>query len=381
MHEYKVNILKVVDGDTVDVDIDLGFGVWLRDERVRLAGIDTPESRTSDAIEKVFGQAAKERLSSLLGAQAILISRISKSGDNVKGKFGRILGNFKTINGDNVADILMNEGHAVAYNGGNKDSVQAQHLINRQRLIDEGKVIDLGNEENINTELLLDLKPDIVIGFSINSNNKMFATIEKMNIPVILNGAWLEETPLGRAEWIKLFGVLFNKEKEADSIFSTIEKNYLEAKKIALNAERIPTIISGGLFKDIWNLPAGESFEATFLADANTNYLWKDSKGTGSLSLNIENVFEKGKDADIWISPSYHSSLEELKTTNAIYSKFNSFKKETIYSFNNKRGEKGGIIYFEVAPARPDLVLKDLIKIAHPELLKDYEFTFFEKLK
>jgi micrococcal nuclease len=140
MYEYKVNILKIVDGDTVDVDIDLGFGVWLRDERVRLAGIDTPESRTSDAIEKVFGQAAKERLSSLLGAQAILISRISKSGDNVKGKFGRILGNFKTIDGEIVADILMKEGHAVAYEGSNKFEAQAQHLINRQRLIDEGKV-------------------------------------------------------------------------------------------------------------------------------------------------------------------------------------------------------------------------------------------------
>ena len=140
MYEYKVNILKVVDGDTVDVDIDLGFGVWLRNERVRLAGIDTPESRTSDAVEKVFGQAAKDRVNSLLGAEAVLISQISKSGDNIKGKFGRIIGNFKTINGENVADVLMNEGHAVAYNGGDKDKVQAQHLINRQKLIDEDKV-------------------------------------------------------------------------------------------------------------------------------------------------------------------------------------------------------------------------------------------------
>ena len=85
MYEYKVNILKVIDGDTVDVDIDLGFGVWLRNERVRLGGIDAPESRTSDAVEKVFGQAAKDRVSSLLGAEAILISQISKSGDNIKG--------------------------------------------------------------------------------------------------------------------------------------------------------------------------------------------------------------------------------------------------------------------------------------------------------
>ena len=140
MYEYKCKIVKIVDGDTVDIDLDLGFGVWLRDERVRIMGIDTPESRTSDKIEKVFGLAAKERLNSLLGGEAILLSQVTKGGENMKGKFGRILGNFKTINGDNVADILMNEGHAVAYNGGDKDNVQKQHLVNRQRLIDEGKI-------------------------------------------------------------------------------------------------------------------------------------------------------------------------------------------------------------------------------------------------
>ena len=140
MYEYKCKILKVVDGDTVDVDLDLGFGVWLRNERVRIMGIDTPESRTSDKIEKIFGIAAKDRLNSLLGGEAILLSQMTKGGENMKGKFGRILGNFRTINGDLVADVLQNEGHAVAYNGGDKDNVQKQHLINRQKLIDEGKV-------------------------------------------------------------------------------------------------------------------------------------------------------------------------------------------------------------------------------------------------
>ena len=140
MYEYKVNILKVVDGDTVDVDIDLGFGVWLRNERVRIVGIDCPESRTSDRIEKVFGEAAKQRLTSLLSSEATLISQISKMGENMKGKFGRILGDFKTINDQIISTTLMEEGHAVAYNGGDKEAVQAQHLNNRQRLIDEGKV-------------------------------------------------------------------------------------------------------------------------------------------------------------------------------------------------------------------------------------------------
>jgi micrococcal nuclease len=140
MHEYKVNILKVVDGDTVDVDIDLGFGIWLRNERVRLLGIDTPESRTSDKIEKIFGFAAKNRLISLLGAEAILQTQVSKKGDDMKGKFGRILGNFITINGEKCAAVLIREGHAVGYTGGNKEKIQQQHLANRQRLIDEGKV-------------------------------------------------------------------------------------------------------------------------------------------------------------------------------------------------------------------------------------------------
>ena len=141
MHEYKVNILKLVDGDTVDVDIDLGFGIWLRKERVRIMGIDTPESRTSDKVEKVFGLAAKNRLSSLLGAEAILQTQVSKKGEDMKGKFGRVLGNFISLNGEKCAAVLIREGHAVAYSGGSKENVASQHLANRERLVKEGKVV------------------------------------------------------------------------------------------------------------------------------------------------------------------------------------------------------------------------------------------------
>ena len=141
MYEYHCKILKVIDGDTVDVDIDLGFGVWLHKERVRIMGIDTPESRTSDKLEKVFGLAAKERLISLLGENAILDTQVSKKGEDMKGKFGRILGNFRTTDGEHCADVLVEEGHAVAYTGGSKEEIQAQHLANRQRLINEGTVV------------------------------------------------------------------------------------------------------------------------------------------------------------------------------------------------------------------------------------------------
>ena len=139
MNEYNVKVLKVVDGDTVDVDIDLGFGIVLTDERVRIMGIDTPESRTSDKVEKIFGLAAKARLKELLDEEAILITTEDKKGEDMKGKFGRILGDFR-VGGKTVTEILIEEGHAVAYHGESKDDVQDAHMANRQRLIAEGKV-------------------------------------------------------------------------------------------------------------------------------------------------------------------------------------------------------------------------------------------------
>jgi micrococcal nuclease len=140
MYEYRVKVIKVVDGDTVDVDIDLGFGVWLKDERVRIMGIDTPESRTSDKTEKVFGLAAKARLKELLGKQTILKTQVDKSGEDMKGKFGRILGDFIGSDGRLVTEVMIEEGHCVPYFGGSKEEVQAQHMKNRERLIKEGKV-------------------------------------------------------------------------------------------------------------------------------------------------------------------------------------------------------------------------------------------------
>ena len=139
-NEYDVVVVKIVDGDTVDVDIDLGFGVTLRDERVRIMGIDTPESRTRDKVEDLFGEAAKERLKVLMKDGGKLITTEDRKGEDMKGKFGRILGDFRVGDGRKVTDILIEEGHAVAYFGGNKDEVQAKHLVNRTKLLREAVI-------------------------------------------------------------------------------------------------------------------------------------------------------------------------------------------------------------------------------------------------
>ena len=250
----------------------------------------------------------------------------------------------------------------------------------RQR-VEQGFIKEIGKENLLNTEVLLNLQPDLVLGYSVSTANKSLEIIKKSGIPVIYNGDWLEETPLGRAEWIRFFGVLYDKQKMADSIFKTIETAYLEVKLLALKTSEKPTILSGAeMSKDIWNLPAGESFVAQFLADANLDYLWKNSKGKGSLSLSFESVFERAKEADFWIAPGYFSSKIEMLEHNKLYAEFKAFKKDNIYTSTLKKGKNGGVIYYELAPTRPDLVLKDLIKIVHPELLPNYTLTFFEKM-
>ena len=142
MYEYRAKLVKVVDGDTVDVDIDLGFGIWMKDERVRIMGIDTPESRTRDKIEKLFGKAASARVKELLEEDIILKTQISRDGEDMKGKYGRILGDFMVERFEDgkqemLTDVLVQEGHAVAYFGGSKEEIAMKHLANREKLLRE----------------------------------------------------------------------------------------------------------------------------------------------------------------------------------------------------------------------------------------------------
>ena len=246
--------------------------------------------------------------------------------------------------------------------------------------INNGDIRELGKNEGINTEVLLDLNPDLIIGFGVSRSNNAFEVIKNANIPVIYNGDWLEDSPLAKAEWIKFFGALYGKEKEADSIFNIIEKDYLDAKTLAQNVSKQPTILSGAMYKDIWYLPNGTSTEAQLLKDANTNYLWKNTNGNGSLALSFETVIDKGLNADLWLSPSSYKSLEALKEANTNYTRFKAFKNKQIYTFSNTTGETGGVLYYELGLARPDIVLKDIIKICHPQLLPDHELFFFKSL-
>ena len=251
---------------------------------------------------------------------------------------------------------------------------------NTRKLIDQGQISELGQNENINTEVLIELSPDVVIGFAIEASNKSFETIQKTGIPVIYNGDWTEQNPLGKAEWIKFFGALYGKEEKAEEIFKQIKSEYLSARELAKTAKSSPRVISGSMYNDKWYMPYGNSWQARFIKDANANYLYSDTKGDGSLSLAFESVLEKAEDAEFWVSSGQFMSYEQLFSESEHYKRFKAVQDKKVYSVSLSQGETGGILYYELGPQRPDLVLKDLISIFHPGLLKNYEPVFYKPL-
>ncbi len=246
--------------------------------------------------------------------------------------------------------------------------------------VDAGKIRELGANQNLNTEIVIDLQPDLIVGFGIDNNNPTLDNLQKNGLKIMFNGDWNEESPLGKAEWIKFFGALYCKQDKANELFSNIEKEYKTALTLAQKTTTKPTAFSGAIFENQWYLPHGNSWSAIFIKDAGGKYLWEDSNGTGSLSLPFETVLEKAQNADFWIGPAQFTSLKEMIADNPHYSQFAAFKNKKVYSFSTKKGKTGGLIFYELAPNRPDLVLKDLLKIFHPELLPDYRLFFFEKL-
>ncbi|EAS18901.1 putative iron(III) ABC transporter periplasmic iron-binding protein [Flavobacteria bacterium BBFL7] len=246
-------------------------------------------------------------------------------------------------------------------------------------LIDDGKIEELGQNQTISVEKVVTMQPDLVMGYGIDGDNPVYESIQRAGIPVIYNGDWIEKHPLGKAEWIKLFGVLYGKEKEANRIFKEIEKEYLETKKLA-QAFESPSVIAGATWKDTWYLPYGNSWQGKIIADAHGDYVYSNTTGTGSLSYNVERVLTDAHNADIWIAPGQYTSYKAMKEDNSAYSQFDAFKNRKVYTFALNVGARGGVTYYEEASMRPDLVLKDLVKILHPNSLPQHQLYFFKPL-
>ncbi|MHC0442244.1 ABC transporter substrate-binding protein [Flavobacterium sp. 3-210] len=247
-------------------------------------------------------------------------------------------------------------------------------------LIDKGSVKNVGQNEKLNSEQLIELSPDLIVTFGVDNNNPMLDNLKKSGLNVLIQGDWMEQSPLGKAEWIKLYGALFGKEDKAKELFDKIVESYNQAKKLVTDKPATTKVLYGSMYEDVWYVAKGNSWVAQFMKDAKADYLWSNLKGTGSEGLSFEKVLDKAKGANVWVVSGSFKTLEELQKANPHYGEFDAFKNKAVYSLESKFGATGGTIFYELSPSRPDLVLKDYIKIFHPDLLTGYEFTFASKL-
>jgi len=235
-----------------------------------------------------------------------------------------------------------------------------------RKLIKSGKIKELGSGRQINTEKLLMLHPDLLMQFSSGPGQHKDQTFIKNGIPVFYNADWMEQNPLGRAEWLKVFGILFDKENLAESIFNQIEARYLKIKQQIDTISQKPLVFQGGLFGDKWFVPGGYSYAAQLIKDAGGQYLWKDDTHNGSITLNFENVLLHLPKADVWLNPGMLVSKTAIRKEIPAAIDFKSFINDRIYTYNLTRGPGGGVLYFEESNAYPDKVLSDLFQIFHP---------------
>jgi iron complex transport system substrate-binding protein len=258
------------------------------------------------------------------------------------------------------------------------DYISSEPMRNR---IDSGHIAELGVDKGMNLEKLATLKPDLIMGYMLSGDYGQFKKIEELGMTVVLNAEYLEKHPLGRAEWIKFVALFFEKEAVADSIFREIEQSYLETKYLADSVQRRPDALSGIVYGDGWFLPGGRNYAAQLFKDAGVHYLWEEDPSHGFLQLSFESVYEKAHDADLWIGVASYASLKELKDADQRYTQFRPYKEGNVYTYNARMGAKGGNEYLELGYLRPDIILKDLVKIAHPSMLPSYELYFHRKIQ
>jgi iron complex transport system substrate-binding protein len=246
--------------------------------------------------------------------------------------------------------------------------------------IKEGKVKELSSEMSLNIESTIELKPNIIIGYTMSSNMATFEKLQSASIPYVLNADFLENHPLGRAEYIRFFGALFQKEALADSIFNEIERNYLAAMQKVEGLNR-PLVISGNMYNGTWYAPGGESWVARFMHDAGAQYVWSEFQKTGSIEMDYETAFAGGYSANYWVGAASFESLEEVKNADTRYMNFQPFLKKKIYTYTLGKTPAGTFPYLEEGYLRADLVLLDMIAIFHPEAIPNHSFRYFRRLE
>ncbi|WP_456477620.1 ABC transporter substrate-binding protein [Geoglobus ahangari] len=242
-----------------------------------------------------------------------------------------------------------------------------------KRALEDGRIVDVGSSRAPDYEKILELKPDLVVIYVTPYNEEVKKKLDELGIPYVIDSEWLENDPLGRAEWVKFFAALMDKEEQADRYFDRVEENVLSVKK-AVEGLNSPKLLWCSIYKGKVYVPKGESYVARMAEYANADYLFKDVSGTGSATVTLEELLLRGSEADLMVYSSYRvKSIDDLLGVDSRLSEIKAVKSENVYRISDD--------YWQLGLLYTDVVVKDLAAIAHPEKFPDYEPRFFVKLE
>lgn len=251
-----------------------------------------------------------------------------------------------------------------------------------QKAVASKTVFDVGYDQGINYELILSLKPDLIMAYGVGGEVTGFINkLRDLGLNVILNGEYLEENSLAKAEWIKFVGAFYNKDQEAADYFSRIEKNYKDIKQKVAAVKNHPVVLTGLPYKDAWWMAGGHSNLASLISDAGGEFLWHENTSREAFVVSLEEVVIRSAKADFWINCGTVNTLNELLSTDSRFTVFPQVRKKAIFNNNLQVGPGGGNDYWERGVVRPDLILSDLVKIFHPECDSSKVFNFYKKIE
>jgi len=252
-----------------------------------------------------------------------------------------------------------------------------------RKMIKEGLIHETGYEENLNRELILKINPELIIAYGIGSESAGYLKkFEDTGIRILYNADYLEENPLAKAEWIKMFGTLFCLSEKADSAFSAIEMNYMNITDSLKRAGPFkPKVLLGFPWQNVWYISPGNTYIANLIKDAGGEYIWGDLKSDHAVPMSLENVFIKAAEADFWLNTGNATDIEQIISIDTRLAGIKPVRSGKVYNNNKRSISGGGNDYWESGALYPDIILKDIASILHPGIFGDYELFYYRKLK
>ncbi|MFA8433377.1 MAG: ABC transporter substrate-binding protein [Marinifilaceae bacterium] len=246
-----------------------------------------------------------------------------------------------------------------------------------------GKVADLKNSgmAKPDAESIVENNPELVFVSGFESVSAEEKKMLAAGLKLCFVAEWMEACPLARAEWIKFFAAFVGKDEEADQEFERIVKEYRRASALAKEVAHKPTVMFNMNFKGVWYTPGGDSYVARLAKDAGAHYYWTKDKKTGSLPLSFECILDNQQTAEYWLNPGSSNNLEELAKWDERYTLFKAFQEKRVFNNNKRVGPGGGNDWWESGVMHPDVILKDMIRIFHPQLVPQHELYYFQRLQ